>query len=111
MDFAVNHVLRDLKYHARIPVPGPDSWTLVGVADVHKYLREGQVFVCVDSQQHGLLYLEGPVMVSRSPYIHPGDVQVAYAIGAPPAGSPFSRESLRNTVVFSVVGECLKLCF
>ncbi|OBZ79741.1 putative RNA-dependent RNA polymerase 1 [Grifola frondosa] len=26
MDFAVNHVLRELKHHARIPVP--DSWTL-----------------------------------------------------------------------------------
>ncbi|KAI8995541.1 RdRP-domain-containing protein [Trametes punicea] len=52
MDFAINHVLRELKHHARIPVP--DSWTL--------------------------------------------------AIGRPLPGSPFERESLRNTVVFSTKG-------
>ncbi|KAI0335366.1 RdRP-domain-containing protein [Cubamyces sp. BRFM 1775] len=98
MDFATNHVLRELKHHARIPVP--DSWTLVGVADVHGYLREGEIFACVDSpDRSGLIYLEGPTLVSRSPTIHPGDVQVVHAIGRPPRDSPFSRESLRNTVM------------
>ncbi|KAJ8482744.1 hypothetical protein ONZ51_g5138 [Trametes cubensis] len=103
MDFAANHVLRELKHHARIPVP--DSWTLVGVADVHGYLREGEIFACVDSpDQSGLIYLEGQALISRSPTIHPGDVQVVHAIGRPPKGSPFERESLRNTVVFSIKG-------
>ena len=38
MDFAVNHVLRELKHHARIPVK--DAWNVVGVADIHGYLNE-----------------------------------------------------------------------
>lgn len=107
MDFAINHVLRELKHHARIPVHGKDSWTLVGVADVHGYLRHGEVFACVDSpNESGLIYLEGPILISRSPTIHPGDAQVAHAIGKPPADSPFAKESLRNTVVFSTIGKC-----
>ncbi|KAI1797788.1 RdRP-domain-containing protein [Ganoderma leucocontextum] len=105
MDFAINHVLRELKHRARIPVPGPESWTLVGVADVHGYLQPGEVFVCIDSpSESGLIYLHGPILVSRSPTIDPGDVQVAHAIGRPPPGSPFAKESLRNTLVFSIRG-------
>ena len=105
MAFAMNHVLRELKYKARIPVVGPDSWALVGVADVHRVLQEGEVFVCVDSPEYGVQYLEGRIMVSRSPYIHPGDIQIVTAIGRPPTDSPFAKESLRNTIVFSVLGE------
>jgi len=44
------------------------------------------------------------VLISRSPVIHPGDVQVVRAIGRPPPDSPFAKESLVNTVVFSVNG-------
>lgn len=103
MDFAVNHVLRELKHRARIPVP--NGWTLVGAADVHRYLQEGEVFACVEpSDKTGVFYLEGPILISRSPTIHPGDVQVVHAIGRPPPGSPFERESLRNGVIFSVHG-------
>lgn len=105
MDFAINHVLRELKHRARIPVPGLHSWTLVGVADVHGYLLEGEVFACIDSPlESDLIYLEGRVLVSRSPTIHPGDVQIVRAIGIPPPDSPFARESLRNTIVFSIQG-------
>ncbi|KAH9835627.1 RNA dependent RNA polymerase-domain-containing protein [Rhodofomes roseus] len=103
MDFAVNHVLRELKHHARIPVP--DGWTLVGVADSHGYLEEGEIFACVDAPSgHGVKYLEGPILITRSPAIHPGDVQIVQAIGAPPEGSPFDREPLTNGVVFSTKG-------
>lgn len=42
MNLAVNHVLHDLKHRARIPVEG--SYTLVGVADIHRFLREGEIF-------------------------------------------------------------------
>jgi hypothetical protein len=102
MEFAKNHVLRLLKNHARIPVPG--AWTLVGVADVHRFLQPGQIFACVRPLEGGTVYLEGPVVISRSPTIHPGDVQVVTAIGAPPPGSCFEVERLANTVVFSVLG-------
>lgn len=102
---AIHHILRDLKNHARIPIPG--AWTLVGVADVHKFLKEGEIFACVQPVQGHTIYLEGPVLISRSPTIHPGDVQVVNAIGRPPEGSCFSKEALPNTVVFSVLGMCL----
>ena len=98
-------VLRELKHHARIPVPGPESWTLVGVADIHGQLEEGEIFACIDSPNDSrLIYLEGPCLISRSPTIHPGDIQMVHAIGRPPAGSALASESLRNTVVFSIQG-------
>lgn len=104
LTFSIHHILRDLKHHARIPVH--DGYTLVGVADIHRYLQEGEVFACVSVPESNLIrYLEGPVLISRSPVIHPGDVQVVHAIGRPPLSSPFAKESLVNTVVFSVNGE------
>lgn len=103
MDFAINHALRELKHHARIPVP--DAWNLVGVADVHGYLQHGQVFGCIVPPNGGApIYLTGWTLVSRSPTIHPGDVQTAWGIGRPPRGSPFEKESLRNTIVFPTRG-------
>ncbi|KAJ7042548.1 RNA-directed RNA polymerase 2 [Mycena alexandri] len=104
LDFAVHHVLRLLKNKARIPVKG--GVTVVGVADVHRFLREGEIFVCTrEPDSNRLKYLQGDVLISRSPTIHPGDVQLVRAIGAPPPGSCFAQEPLPNTVVFSVLGE------
>jgi RNA-dependent RNA polymerase len=42
LKFAVNHVLRDLKYKSRIPVP--NAWTLVGVADEYGYLQPDEIY-------------------------------------------------------------------
>ncbi|KAI0793415.1 RdRP-domain-containing protein [Abortiporus biennis] len=103
MDFSINHVLRELKHHARIPVD--KAWNLVGVADIHGYLEEGEVFIHIAPSNGGSIYLEGRTLVTRSPTIHPGDVQIARAIGRPPADSPFAQESLRNCVVFSIKGD------
>jgi RNA-dependent RNA polymerase len=102
MDFAVYHVLRELKNHSRIPIP--DAWTLVGVADEYKFLQEGEIFACVKPYTGGTIYLEGDILISRSPTIHPGDVQIVRAIGRPPPGSPFEKEPLPNTVVFNTKG-------
>ena len=103
LNFGIYHVLRDLKYGARIPVPG--GYTLVGVADVHQQLREGEILACV-SQGVGEepIYLKGPTMIARSPTVHPGDVQLVHAIGRPPRGSILDKEPLMNTVVFSTLG-------
>lgn len=100
--YAINHVLRDLKNHARIPIPG--AWTLVGVADVHQYLKPDEIFACVRPLNGKTIFLEGQVLISRSPTIHPGDVTIVNAIGSPPPGSPFAHEPLANSVVFSVKG-------
>jgi RNA-dependent RNA polymerase len=105
LEYAINHVLRDLKNYARIPVP--KAWTLVGVADVHKYLKPNEIFACVKPIKGKAIYLEGPILISRSPTIHPGDVMVVNAIGFPPPRSdcPFAKEPLSNTVVFSILGK------
>jgi RNA-dependent RNA polymerase len=119
LNYSVNDVLRSLKHKARIHVP--DSWTLVGVADFHRYLREGEVFgvspsfplnkhllnfdtVCMRDSDGKKKYLKGPVLVTRSPAIHPGDVQMAHAIGPPKRDSPFAKEDLPNCIVFSCQG-------
>ncbi|CUA73903.1 hypothetical protein RSOLAG22IIIB_01424 [Rhizoctonia solani] len=96
-------ILRDLKHHARIPIPG--SWKLVGIADEFDYLEPQQIYACVRDKDREPIYLEGPYIITRSPVIHPGDVQVVTAIGKPPAGSPFDIEPLENTVVFSCRGD------
>jgi RNA-dependent RNA polymerase len=109
IDNAVHHVLRDLKDHARIPIPG--AWTLVRVADVHKHLKAGEIFARTkDPNSSGTIYLEGPMLISRSPTIHPGNIQITKAIGRPPVESCFAAEPLANTVVFSVQGRLLALC-
>jgi hypothetical protein len=102
LEYGVNHVLRDLKNNARIPIRG--AWTLGGVADIHGYLQPNQIFACVKPVNGGRIYLKGPVLISRSPTIHPGDVMVVEAIGPPPPDSCFEMEALPNTVVFSVRG-------
>ncbi|KAG9009177.1 hypothetical protein FRB93_005673 [Tulasnella sp. JGI-2019a] len=104
IEFAANHVLRVIKHKARIPVKG--SCTLVGVADIHGYLAPDEVFVCIKERDKATRYLEGMVLVTRSPQAHPGDVQFAHAIGAPPADSPFTRERnpRHNCIVFSTRG-------
>ncbi|KAJ3575291.1 hypothetical protein NP233_g1206 [Leucocoprinus birnbaumii] len=99
---SIYHTLRDLKNGARIPIP--DAWTLVGVADTHHFLEEKEIFACIKKPDGEVTYLEGHVLVSRSPCVHPGDVQIAIAIGRPPENSPFAEEPLPNTVVFSIKG-------
>ncbi|KAI0033365.1 RNA-directed RNA polymerase 2 [Vararia minispora EC-137] len=103
LDSAVNHILRDLKNHARIPVP--ESWVLVGVCDEHGVLEEGEIYACVALSDGEKYYFEGPVLISRSPTVALGDVQIAKAIGRPQEGSPFDVEPLPNTVIFSVKGQ------
>ncbi|EJD54735.1 RdRP-domain-containing protein [Auricularia subglabra TFB-10046 SS5] len=103
LDFAVNHVLRGLKFRGRIPVP--DSWTLVGVPDHHGILEEGEVLVGImDGDPLRLRYLKGGVTVTRSPVCHPGDVMVMRAIGPPRAGSAFELLRPKNCIVFSTKG-------
>jgi RNA-dependent RNA polymerase len=103
LDGFVHHALRELKSHARIPLPG--SWTLIGVADVYEELQEGEIFACIlDADDGEPKYLEGPCLITRSPVIHPGDVQKVRAVGRPRPESPYAAEPLANAVVFSVLG-------
>lgn len=75
---------------------------LLGIMDETGVLEENQVFCTVSSEEKGTLVLTGSVVVTRSPALHPGDVQCAFAVKVP-ADSPLM--ALRNCVVFSSKGE------
>jgi len=93
--------LRQLKYRSRIPVS--DAVTLYGICDETGCLYEGEIFVTFngDSSSRQIQHLAGKVAITRSPALHPGDVQVVTAV-APPDHS--SLWDLRNCVVFSQKG-------
>ncbi|CAD6932173.1 unnamed protein product [Tilletia controversa] len=96
----LTHALRAIKYRCRISVP--DSVTLMGILDETGELDEGEIYVCIRSKSRKRKVLEGQCLVTRSPMMHPGDVQFAYAIGDVKKGHPL-RE-LHNCVVFSAKG-------
>ncbi|GBE85127.1 hypothetical protein SCP_0703130 [Sparassis crispa] len=95
---AETHILRELKYRAHIEVPG--SYTLLGVSDEWGCLREGEIYATVHDPKTGQLTpITGSVAITRSPQIHPGDLQVVQAVIRP------ELEHLTNVVVFSCEGQ------
>jgi hypothetical protein len=94
--------LRLLKYKARIPVP--QGITLFGVMDETGYLKEGEVFVTytVVKGRHARPPGAQAVLVTRSPALHPGDIQTARNV-IPPAGHPLRAQ--RNCIFFSQFGD------
>ena len=94
--------LRLLKHKARIPVR--KGMTLFGVMDETGYLKEGQVYVAYDTMEgrHCEPPGAGRVIVTRSPALHPGDVQTAWN-AIPPDGHPLLQ--LRNCLAFSRWGD------
>ncbi|KAG2160156.1 RdRP-domain-containing protein [Suillus bovinus] len=92
------HILRELKYRAHIEVPG--SYTLLGVSDEWDCLKEGEVYAVVFDERTGLNeQILGQVAVTRSPQIHPGDLQVVMAVNRP------ELAHLKNVIVFSCEGQ------
>ncbi|KAG8781898.1 hypothetical protein FRC15_007897 [Serendipita sp. 397] len=105
LDVAKAHVDRELKYKARIPVPS--GLSLVGVADVHLELEEGEVYICTHRTEERPKYFPdkaGYVYITRSPSIQPGDVQKFKAMHPPP-GSLYASHPIVNAVVFSCKGK------
>lgn len=93
--------LREIKYRSRILVP--HGVTLYGICDETNFLREGQVYVNYTSTKSDDNYiLTGRIAVTRSPALHPGDVQLVQAVD-PPSDSPL--KSLHNCIVFSSQGQ------
>lgn len=105
VDHVVLRELRLLKYKARIPVS--KGVTLFGIMDETGFLKEGQVYVTFQGKTKAnpfgidVSIPNGPLLITRSPALHPGDIQIARMI-TPPAGHPL--HSLRNCVVFSQRG-------
>ncbi|KAG1757987.1 RdRP-domain-containing protein [Suillus lakei] len=95
---AETQILRELKYRAHIAVP--DSYTLLGVSDEWGCLKEGEIYAAVFDERKGLNeQILGEVAVTRSPQIHPGDLQVVKAVHRP------ELAHLKNVVVFSCEGQ------
>ncbi|KAF9785643.1 hypothetical protein IL306_005015 [Fusarium sp. DS 682] len=108
---AVEHVvlreLRLLKHKARIPVD--KGVTLFGVMDETGFLEEGKVFVTYDKTRSvyngrriNNTLKDGRIIVTRSPALHPGDIQLVNQV-TPPLGHPL--RSLQNCIVFSQKGK------
>ena len=99
VEAAVLIQLRTLKYKARIPVK--DGFTLIGIMDETGILEEGQIFCIIDMGGRGRVITGERVIISRSPALHPGDVQLATAVTVP-EDSPLMQ--LRNCICFSQQG-------
>jgi len=102
VEAAVLIELRALKYKARIPVK--DGFTLLGIMDETGILEEGQIFCIVDIDGKAKVITgenSQRVIITRSPALHPGDVQRATAVTVP-EDSPLMR--LRNCICFSQKG-------
>ncbi|KAI0198876.1 RNA dependent RNA polymerase-domain-containing protein [Astrocystis sublimbata] len=94
--------VRLLKYKSRIPVE--QGVTLFGVMDEFQFLEEDEVFITFDKQK-GVPYPDLDqrlVIVTRSPGLHPGDIQMRRAV-VPPRNHPL--RSLTNCIAFSQKGD------
>ncbi|CAG9938772.1 unnamed protein product [Clonostachys rosea f. rosea IK726] len=102
MENAVLRELRSLKHKARIPVS--KGVTLFGIMDETGFLKENEVYITFDKSQEKISRppREGQVLVTRSPALHPGDIQLV-DLARPPKGSPL--RDLKNCIVFSQQGD------
>ncbi|KFA70790.1 hypothetical protein S40288_09553 [Stachybotrys chartarum IBT 40288] len=104
VEAAVLRELRLLKHKARIPIR--HGVTLFGIMDEFGYLEEGQVYVAFDDD--GFIHDRSNnlhnrrMIITRSPALHPGDIQLATNI-VPPLSHPL--RVLRNCLVFSQKGK------
>lgn len=93
--------IRELKYRSRIPVEA--ARTLYGIMDETGFLKENQIYCVIESDAHKREVLVRPdVIITRSPALHPGDVQIVDAVDVPPS-SPLNQ--LHNCIVFSQHGD------
>lgn len=100
VEVAILFELRQLKHKTRIPVE--KGWHLHGIMDETNFLEEGQIFCTVTVEGRAQIVIGNKLIVSRSPALHPGDVQLVNAIHPPP-NSPLLQ--LSNCIVFSQKGK------
>ncbi|KAI5292767.1 hypothetical protein KEM52_006081 [Ascosphaera acerosa] len=101
IELAILIRLRDLKYRARIPVR--QAVTLYGVLDETGYLKENEIY-CAMTNEDGVtqVLVRDNVVITRSPALHPGDIQVVNAVDANYPEHPLRK--LHNCVAFSQYG-------
>ncbi|KAE8441828.1 hypothetical protein EG329_004281 [Mollisiaceae sp. DMI_Dod_QoI] len=99
LEVAVLSDLRKLKHATRIPVP--KGVHLHGVMDETGLLQEGEVFCIIEADGVRSVISGDKLVVTRSPALHPGDIQLAKGI-VPPTESPLMK--LSNCICFSQKG-------
>lgn len=95
-----------LKHKARIPVAL--GYTLVGIADEYNIIPEGSIYARIEKKGQPTRCITGQMAVSRSPNLHPGDIQICY--GLEDRHLRLEEQGLAyppNVLVFSVDG---RLC-
>jgi hypothetical protein len=100
LEVAILSELRQLKHKTRIPVP--NGWHLHGIMDETGELQEGEVFCTVVVDGKRQIVKGTDLLISRSPALHPGDVQVVNAIEPSPRSMLWE---LNNCIVFSKHGD------
>lgn len=93
--------LRDLKYRARVPVD--KAVTLYGIMDETGILQDREIYVPILGENGKIdALVQDRVIITRSPALHPGDVQYVNAVDVP-YNSPL--RNIHNCIVFSQYGE------
>jgi RNA dependent RNA polymerase len=100
LELSIMMQVRVMKYRARIPVPL--GMTLYGIMDETGVLAEGQVFCTFTESKKKNVLVGKNLVITRSPALHPGDVQLVEAINVP-KDSPLL--SLSNCICFSQKGD------
>lgn len=100
LETSVMMQVRVMKYRARIPVPL--GLTLYGIMDETNLLAEGQIFCTFMDGKKKQILVGRNLVITRSPALHPGDVQVVEAVNVP-KDSPLL--SLSNCICFSQKGD------
>ncbi|KAL0260085.1 hypothetical protein SLS55_005830 [Diplodia seriata] len=105
VEIAALSQLRDIKHRARILVDR--GVTLYGIMDETGFLGEDEIYCVIErmgdnGKPKRTVICGGEVIVTRSPAMHPGDVQKARAVDVPD-DSPL--QALSNVVVFSSRGQ------
>ncbi|KAK6824595.1 hypothetical protein PG987_012089 [Apiospora arundinis] len=95
--------LRLLKHKSRIPIQ--EGVTLFGICDETAFLEEDQVFITFNKSESVRVDFmdldQRQMLVTRSPAMHPGDIQVVTNV-IPPDDHPL--RSLQNCIIFSQKG-------
>lgn len=103
VEAALLREIRLLKQKARIPIS--HGVTLFGIMDETNYLEAGEIFITFDKTPtmacHALDLNNRRMLVTRSPALHPGDIQIA--TNTIPPEHHILRQ-LRNCIVFSQKG-------
>lgn len=71
-----------------------------------RFLAPEEVYICIRRPEapDSPLYLEGKIVLTRSPVVDPGDVRVVRAVGRLPERSRLRMKALENCVVLSSRG-------